>query len=82
MTDDTKALAILFRAAQEGVAGAQERLASARLTRARIAARLADECDLTHEEIARLLPGLSRQRAGQLVAKGRLADDRSAGDNA
>jgi len=67
------ALTVLLRATQEHVGEAQERLASVRLTRARLAARLADECDLTHEEIARLLPGLSRQRAGQLVAQGRVA---------
>lgn len=73
MTDLEKTLTVLFRATDGSVAAALERLAEARLTRARLAARLADECDLTHEEIARLLPGLSRQRAGQLVAQGRVA---------
>jgi len=77
--DPTKMLRVLLGVAQERVDAAQAALAAARLTRARIAARLADECGLTHEAIAKLLPRLSRQRAGQLIGQGRLALDDTVG---
>ncbi|MCP2327606.1 hypothetical protein HDA40_006113 [Hamadaea flava] len=70
---DAEILVTLLRAAQERIGTVQAELAAARLTRARLAALLADQYDMTHEEIARALPGMSRQRAGQLVAQGRLA---------
>jgi hypothetical protein len=71
--DPKELLVAALALTQQRVARREAALAAARLDHARIVARLADDCRLTQAEIAALLPGVSRQRIGQLVAQGRLA---------
>lgn len=75
MTPDSRDMIVdALIIAQDRLHYAQARLATASLDRARIVARLVDDAQMTHAEIAALLPGeLTRQHVGQLVRLGRHA---------
>jgi len=64
-------LAISYGVQETQAAQAKAALSFARQVQATAIARMVDECGMSFTEVAAALPGLSRQRAAQLAARGR-----------